>query len=813
MNVTESTLGAAAHPEEGKKKTFDDHFAEANNLYKKCKPLVDSCAGVYYKRTPDDNLITEQDDEANIIRKMTSTLRLEKEFQEAMSICQAKDVIESALKLGNRNTARELKREIDALLTKATGREFQWLRIEMMGRKAALLGSLSRRYERVTHSAAHTSDKNTIELKNFLGKLVEKYPLEPEHFSSAIKEAINYEKRFSKDGLTAQQQNRIREFRIKMEGPAARRLLVRLQESVQALNENPRCRLLPRKVSREYLDGLSDEDIDSALELLGNAMQSALGVIEFTELLTDPQTPPVDSGPDTKAIAGEGYRVNLNYLTGFYAHLGFLEAAKLVKQLGASIVLDDIGKNILRIDKAVRELAARFFDSHPNTFIGVDDQIVDPPESERPEKLLLLAKGYEFIARECHLLAGDLSDSRSHALLRLGDRLNGIGECISKELEFMGMRPSLSKFESKQFIASLFDAGQEDEDVEEHARDGDISADAANETAPSAPEENVHGSEAASLDEKEHTTTARRVQERDSISVEKSRRVKAINKDKRELKKIEQKLAKKTGEMEQIKQALEKSSHSRYLTWDIEDAPKKAVKFAQLVQRKALNIAAGLESLEEYSPSKGAVLDEAQRNDIDEYKKKAADHAELEKRLGGDGRALQIAGIQASLAVEAIRKSNAAKRLLIELVDLEKDLAPLTVTACKILPHYPQAKNRFGILETKDGQLLYDHVVEFRVALKKAPEFLVHFHFRLPLEKGKSSDHYMEMEIHDWNVQAAQKQGTEEKLRARQLEGGKKVLTALAAAWKKTLEVEKSRKATAQAAASSKPRKSKGKSR
>jgi hypothetical protein len=147
------------------------------------------------------------------------------------------------------------------------------------------------------------------------------------------------------------------------------------------------------------------------------------------------------------------------------------------------------------------------------------------------------------------------------------------------------------------------------------------------------------------------------------------------------------------------------------------------------------------------------------------------------------------------------------------------------VTACRALPHCPKAKNEFGILEeTKDGQLLYDHVVEFRVALENVPEFVVHFHFRHVLETVKTPDYYAEkMEVHDWNVQASQKQEGEEKRRTPQLEDGQKVLMALKAGWKKSLEINRGKtqgapsasatQTTVASAAPSGKKKNKGKAR
>jgi hypothetical protein len=163
---------------------------------------------------------------------------------------------------------------------------------------------------------------------------------------------------------------------------------------------------------------------------------------------------------------------------------------------------------------------------------------------------------------------------------------------------------------------------------------------------------------------------------------------------------------------------------------------------------------------------------------------------------------------------------------LIKLIELEKDSESIKVTRCKTLPHCPQAKNKFGIWEMKEGLPLYDHVVEFRVELDKGPEFAVHFHFQAASETGKTADYYVDrMDIYDWNVQALQKQEMEEKIRTPQREGGKKVLVALHQGWKRSLEINRvSQKEiaagasatpglTASASLSSKPKNKKGKAR
>jgi hypothetical protein len=830
MNINEGTSGTSIQAGEEKPKTFNEYLNEAENLYKKFGPLIESCASAYSDRSADDNEINDDDNDITIIRKMNSMLTLEKMFQDAMNICQAKENIESALKQGNTKKAKNLESEIEALFKEATGAQFQCLKAMTMMKKSLLIDSLAERYDAVEQLAANTSDRKIIQLKDRIGRLMDKYPSPHKCFWDAIKESFNYEKRFSNDDSAAHHRNALREIRETWEGSTYDRLYTQLTQCTNEINMNQYCLPVPaRSITREHATRLSDEDIVNNTKLLDNAIKGIRNIIEYIELLSDSQTPKTNPDKDWAEISRAKHEYSLNLLTAFQAMLAFWQSTEFVKRIDTLRVNEDVKKNALRIDKAARELARGIIDCYPNV-VRLENTPQLFSEPERNLLLSLLAKSHEFIAGECHRLTGSLPKKHSETLIKLGDALSGVGESISKELELKGLRILLSDSEIKEFIDNLFDAESiwpQEEDIDEVASfdervDNQLTGAEHEVRTDTAGREITFGSSALSA--KEERVIARLVQEADGNKKEKSQQIKGISEDKRKLEKIEQKLAENREKVERIKQALKEGAETRYLAWDLENVPKKAARFAQLAQKKTLSIAAKLEALEEFSLSKGAVSDDEHRSQISEYARKAVEYGKLEKQCRSDGKELQIASIKASLGIEAVRKSNAAKRLLIELADLEKDPESLNVTACKTLPHCPQAKNQFGILETEKGQPLYDHVVEFRVELENVPAFVVHFHFRHPLETGKAPDYYVEkMEIHDWNVQALQKQESEERIRSRQVEGGKNVLVALNEAWRKSLEINKGKKeiaprtSTTPASAASAPpsgkQKNKGKAR
>jgi hypothetical protein len=846
MNVTEGTSEAGVSREEERPKTFDEYLNEAERLYKKCKPLIESPVKIREGLAPNDIQVTERDNDKTIVRKMNLMLDLEKTFQEAMGIRQAKENIDSALKLGKTKKAKQLESDIEASFKYVMGPIFQCQKALASSQKWLLTRSLWERSDAAPAIAANTSRSRVIPLKDRLDKLKKKFPSPAQCFSEAIKETINYEKQFPNDDSSAGSRVKLKQLRQSGQDAAFNELAAEQRGWMKEVDAKQDCLVaLLYSADRELAIQFSDEEVLTYIEVLDKTVKSTRDVAEYVELLVDPQTTPLNPAQTEAARYKRNLEICLPTLTVFQAALAFWQSTKLVKPIDPLTANDDVKTNILRIDAATRKLTDGLINCYPD--IIPNEHRTTPSGSERERRLTFLAKGYEFIACECHRLTGDLSKRSSEGLLTLGETLSGVGESLSKELKSKGVQVVFAESEIEEFIDRLFEAeniGLDEEDIEEKALGDERSAEELGEDEVGSLDESVDsqkrgaahvvttdqsGQETASrspaLSAKDERVTARLVQEVDSHQKEKARRLKAIEKDKRQLEKVEQKLDVGLEKLERIKQALKTDAPIQYLTYDLKNAPKMTVKHARRAQVKASNIAAKLEAFEEFSLSKGAVSEEAHRNEISEYAAKAVEYERLEKQCRSDGEELQIAGIKASLAIEAVRKSNAAKRLLAELVDAEKDPASLRVTACRALPYCPKAKNEFGILEeTKDGQPLYDHVVEFRVALESVPEFVVHFHFRHVLETAKTPDYYAEkMEVHDWNVQASQKQEGEEKRRTRQLEGGQKVLMALKAGWKKSLEINRGKtqgapsasatQTTVASAAPSGKKKNKGKAR
>jgi hypothetical protein len=854
MNVTEGTSGATIEPGEEKPKTFDDYLNEAENLYKKCKPLIEYCMEIVSPEVMQG--IHDNDDGAAIIKKVNANLNLQKQLQDAMDICRAKESIDKALERGNTRKAKELKSAIDTLFKRAVGPEFQLGQAMVVFQRSALADKLWERYDDAAKIASNTSNKKNILLKDRLGKLKEKFPSLQTCFWDAMKELINYEKRFSNDPSSANFRDVVRVMRKRTEDDMLSSLQHELSHSIQSTRAHPYCLRAPaHSTSIEFAKSLAEEGITESVTLLDKAVRSVREFVDYAELLSDPQTLQVDPDTERVRVSSDQHELNLNLLTAYQAKLAFWHSTELVKRVDFSMMNEEVKNNLLLIDKATRRLTTQVILSYPEIININDQRHPSLSGSAREKRLSILEKCYEFLGCECHRLTGGVSKKNAETLSKLGDALSGAGESIAKELDITGQRILFLESDVRKFIDALFDVKKE-QDIDDKTRGEETSLDIDDEGPSHRSVEDISLDEAASLEEsldrqerrterepmtdqagrdidsgsvpsiKEERTIARLAHEVQNNKDEKERRRRKANEEKKSLEKIEQRLAERIEKLDRIKQAFKEGAHIRYLAWDLENAPEEAARLAQLAQRKALNLAVKLAELEEWAISKGAVSEESHRNEISEYERKADEYEEVKTRCDSDAKALRIASIKASLGIEAVRKSNAAKRLLTELVDLEKGPETLKVTMCKTLPKYPQAKNQFGILETKDGQPIYDHVVEFRVGLEKVPEFLVHFHFRHPLAAGKTPDYYVEkMEIHDWNVQAAQKQETEEKVRFRQLEAGKKVISALQNAWKKSLEVNRGNKkdiaagavatpgSTVSASSSGKQKKKKGKAR
>jgi hypothetical protein len=798
MNIIGEASGATGFSDE-KQKTFGEWLNEAETLYRECKSLISSCVGDYKKLddSEDECEITEHDNDLTVVRKVNSILDLDRKFKDSMKIVQAKECIDNALKQGVTKKARDLESDIGTLFIKGTGAEFQHYKARVVAYKAVLVDSLESRREAVATSAASGSDRKIIRSKERLDKLAEKCPSVTEAYWDSLKEVINYGKRFVNDESKEAGHYRewTREWRQDAEDDMFSRLGVHLNEQMDAVNEAEHCvndsHYFPGSDSAK---GLSNEEIANTAKLFDYAIESIRNLIEYAELLSDPQTPQMDPDRPLRRAVAEQQEENLDLLISFQSTRAFWESVKLTKYIDSLRVSEDIKKNVLRIDKAIRELLCSIADCYPDSFNMERPPL--PPGSERNRMLLFLAKSYEYLAGECHWLAQSFPKKHAQTLSKLGELLSSAGEGLFKELDRKGLQNVAPEAECKAFIDNLLGGeplGPEERDFDEEARGEETLVDAGQAGSSQAEQEAALGPSVSGA--KEERTIAARVREVDRIREEKARQLKAVNKDKRSLEKIEQKLGEKKDEIEQIKHSLSQGAHIRYLAWDLESAPKEAAKFAQRAHGTASRIADKLKALEEISISAGAISEERHRDEIAEYVEKAGEYEELRKQRESEVKVLRMAKTKAFLGIEGMRKSSAAKRLLIELIEQERGAESLNVTTCKTLPKYPQAKNRFGILETKDGQPLYDHVVEFRIGMEKVPEFLVHFHFRHPLASGKTPDYYMEkMEIHDWNVQGVQKQEAEEKVRSRQLEGGKKVLTALHDAWKKSLEMNRGKK-------------------
>jgi hypothetical protein len=823
MNVTEGTSGTGAKAGQEQQKTFQEYLQEAQKLYEKCKAPIETCIKSYSKFSKDDFQIKENDNGLAIVTKMNAMDKLDKQFQDAMNIFEAKENIKRALEIKNLKGAKQLESSIDASFEKATSPTFQYYKSMTAWQKAQLIDSLWKRHEAVMQALGNTSDPKNTQLEDRLRKQKALFPPPYKCFYEVVKETINYEKQFSSDSSTdvAKFRDTLAQRRRTGETEAAAWSTKDVRKTGGEINENPHAVPIPLlPMGRQSAAALPNEAIDQCIELFDNSARYLRAAVEHDELLLDPDTPPTyKPGAEGESkerlferlVKGRHEAVLGNFISN-QALGAFWQLTKLVKHIDALKEDHGIKRNVARINEAAHQLVSQIIAIDPaGTVMRIQELAA----------IAKIAKTCAVVTCECDRLTGGLPKRHSAMLMKLGETLSEVEEGIVKILKLKDALTLVPESESEEFIAQLF--GAQDEVAEESWIDDEARA----EEGPShkAPEEvskveaanlgdsgdtsergeekkeksdaaeREVGSSPPPLDEGTPTETARPAEEADSEKIEEARRRKAIDEETRKLQKIERKLEQWIEEVQRIKQAFNEGGSIRYLAWDLENAPKTAVKYACIAQEKTSRIAAGLTSLAELPGVKGGASEAAYEKELSQHQGKADKYEALRKQYESESKALQIAAKKASLAIESVRKSNAAKRLLTELVELEKDPESFNVTACKVLPHCPPAKNRFGILEMKEGRQLYDHVLAFRVELENAPEFLVHFHFRHPLKTGKSPEHYVEkMEVHDWNVQAPNKQETEVKVRSRQPEEGQKVLAALHVAWKKKLEINRGKK-------------------
>jgi hypothetical protein len=628
MNITDEMSGAE------KQKTLNEWLDEAEKLYGKCKPLIDSCTPDYdVLDARQGRVITEDDDARTIISKVNAMLDLEKKINDAMKICQANECVENALKLGSTNRTRKLETDIRALFEKATGAEFQFLRTTIIADKATLAASLAIRYDAIARSDAGSYRGKTAGLMDRLAKQLEKFPDRRKGYWISLKEMINYEKRFSDDSHALYRDN-VRGVRQKLQDMVLESLQTRLEERVEDINEAANCLSAPHdSTDSGSVKHLSDEDIANNGELLDDAIESVRDIIAYAELLSDSQTPQIDPDGELRKTIDEEHEGHLNLLTALQSTRAFWESAKLVKRIDSLKISEDIKKNVSRLYEATRELTWRIAGCYPH--ILSDEGQAPPPGDERNKMLLFLAKSYEHLAGECHWLAESFPKRQAETFSKLGENLSGAAEGLFKELDLNQLRSVASESECKAFIDDLLGASREDAEernVDDKAKDeeeyvGEQSMDV---RAPSPSEAKQATASAPSLaSEMEGKKVAALIQEVNRTREEKARQIKAINEDKRNLEKIEQKLDERMQEIERIKRSLSQGAHIQYLAWDLENAPTKAARLAQLAQRRTLGILDKLKTLEEISISAGAVSDERHRDDMAEYAEKAAEYEKL----------------------------------------------------------------------------------------------------------------------------------------------------------------------------------------
>jgi hypothetical protein len=696
---------------------------------------------------------------------------------------------------------------------------FQLTNALLLSSKTAFVGPLTERHGATPESPAGSSRGKVIDPKTRLGMVLGRFPSIRECNWRALQELINFEKQFPGDG-EADYRNTIKPLREMMEKDTCELLTVHVGRRIREIGDQSDRALQASFDSSlgEPATSWSDDEIDVVAKRFDDAIEALREMIEYGDLLVDPQTPQTNSEGSRQLTAKDIESSRFLFIM-YQSMRAFLESSKVVKYIDSLKVDEGVKKNALRVDLAVRTAAAKVALTVVN-----DEAKASASMDEKNLTLVAYAKGYLDLARECHWLAERFPKRHAQTLQNLGEILSGAGESVLKEVEYRG-KDRAPEFNWRAVIDELLDAepvsrDAPDFDDEDRAEEKSLDAD---EAGPSHEESEEAGlgesvedvaSAPLALSLEEEKTLAALPQEADRIREEKLGRIKAsIDKTIRRLERIERSLEKKKEALEQIKQSFNRGANIRYLAWDLEDAPKKAANLAEQAQRKASIIVDKLKVMEELSAIAGET---GQASPIAEYAEKAAEYENLQQHYESEAKALKLATTKAFLGIESVRKSNAAKRLLTELMDLETGPESLHVTACRTLPKCPPAKNRFGILETEESRPLYDHVVEFRVGMEKVPEFVVHFHFRRPDATSQTPDYYMKnVEIHDWNVQAVQKQETVEKIRGRQLEGGKKVLAALGAAWEKTLEMDRRGKEIAQGAPAIAPsaslRKHKGK--
>lgn len=827
MDITEGTSGATAESEKERPETHEDYLKAARHLYEDSNAhILRLRAKIQSKLLFPASITSSDNNYKTVSEKVGAILNLEREFQAAMTIYQAKESIDSAFKKNYRQASKKLDDDITKSFKYAKGAVFQYYKTLTAHIKAKTFESLSTLYkDNVEIAAANPpAGPNLSIFIELLGKLKDKSPSVLECHGEFIKESINYEKRFPEETYKLTQVRMLRK-----ESEMA--TLLELEQKREALIKD-----ISKLLTGEYFvnpqaatKNLSEDEIGRHITKLDSLIATCRNIVKYMEMLLKPKIYE-NSYLKERGIDKRKLELLQNQLTVDQAMVGFWQYTKLVHHIDASTVNQNIKESVVRIYDASRRLARGLAGCYPE-FFDVDNHSADVRENKK--QLAPLAISYELIACECQRMAGNVSGNNSEMLIKIGNIFSEVEEGIYKKMSREGFNISVPASEIEAISANLFGAkniGQEG-DISEEVLGDKISTYVSGEDKSHTSVEEVNDDEVANFDEgvgtqtkgvkqkvgvdkaregitsdpfglseREKRITARLVEDVRDTSEKKARLIKEINEYKKKMEKNVRNLEEKIEKVKRIKEAFKEGTHNQYSSLDLENDPKRAMDFSRLAAKNARDIVKKLKELEELSLSKGAVSDDEHEKEINEYARKAFEYEQKEKEYRSDSKELPIKGIKADLCTEAVRKSNAAQTLLIKLIDLEGHKS-LKVRACKTLPHCPPATDGSGILLTaQGGNLLYDHVVEFQVKIEGVPPFAVHFHFRSPDDAVKKLEFYLEKKgIRDWNVQSLQKQATVPRQRYCHLEGGRRVLEALKDVWKLSLEKDKKQKQTVSA--------------
>jgi len=791
-----------------KSKTYEDYVAAARSKYVKARKRAEDALAAGYTFEAGD-LIAADDDTRAALEKLLGVLRAEKDWEAAIKgLEDASENIGKALQKANKIEANVLKREIDELSAQVNGAELQFIKMMLLGKKAAMLASLWDRYEVAVKATeqAHRPQAEKGWLQTIrsalswgqpenqsealvvdsvpdasldpLGLFKEKNPSPAQGFGAFIKESINYEMRFH-GNIEDGPRDYLKMVQTQSVGSLFQSLDDAQLAALKKMNENKKINELLTPTPKPTA---SDEEMAEFTDTLNDAIECTREIINYTDMLADPEYDAIAQKILNDRKLDGAYEGDLNRITYFQAMLVAWECAKLINAVESVDVEQEVNAKIIRLDMAVRRLNRDLVECYANTISlhGEMPRLV-LPEQIREARLRNLAKGYEVVATEFQRMTGMVPNELSQMLSGIGNTLSGVGNSICDELGRKNLRVSLSEDESNEFIAALFMVEEasvdiEDADVDLPSRDDDstqsiddadpryltASDGLTDEDASSIyfSDDDDRSSQQGEVDESEVSRSvaseqsvpsereirkiAKLTEEVEAAQRRRARLIKEKNKAIKAFETAETSFLEQSKKVEKIKLAFEAGKYTKYLDWDLENIPKTAVNIARNAQSEAQAVVDVINQLEELSLSLGAATTVEHDDERTRYADKVVEYETQEAKLRNDGKTWLVAGIKESLCVEAVRKSNAGKTLLTQLADAV-GAEGFGMVECETLPECRRARNRWGILATPKGEApMRDHVVEFLVQLDGVPEFLVHFHFRSELRTSRPPDYYFQ---------------------------------------------------------------------